>query len=56
MEKNYINKNIFKKIDINDIDKILEDMKVEKTVLNFFSNNIFFECQNSSITTSLIEK
>lgn len=36
-------KNIFKKIDINDIDKILEDMKVEKTVLNFFSNNIFFE-------------
>ncbi len=36
-------KNVFKQSDINDIDKILEDMKLEKTIFNFFSNDDFFE-------------
>ena len=36
-------KNVFKKSDINDIDKILEDMKLEKTIFNFFSKDNFFE-------------
>lgn len=36
-------KNVFKQSDINDIDKILEDMKLQKTVFNFFSNDYFFE-------------
>lgn len=36
-------KNVFKQSNINDIDKILEDMKLEKTIFNFFSNDDFFE-------------
>lgn len=36
-------KNVFKQSDINDIDKILEDMKLERTIFNFFSNDVFFE-------------
>lgn len=36
-------KNVFKQSDINNIDKILEDMKLEKTIFNFFSNDDFFE-------------
>ncbi len=36
-------KNVFKQSDINNIDKILEDMKLEKSIFNFFSNDDFFE-------------
>lgn len=36
-------KNVFKQSDINDIDKILKDMKLQKTVFNFFSNDYFLE-------------
>lgn len=36
-------KNVFKQSDFKDIDKILEDMKLEKTIFNFFSNDVFFE-------------
>lgn len=36
-------KNVFKKTDIKDVDKILEDMKLEKTIFNFFSNPEFYE-------------
>lgn len=36
-------KNVFKQSDINNIDKMLEDMKLEKTIFNFFSNDDFFE-------------
>lgn len=35
-------KSVFKQTDINNIDKILEDMKLEKTIFNFFSNDEFF--------------
>lgn len=31
----YFDKNVFKKININDIDKVLEDMKFEKVFLIF---------------------
>lgn len=37
------NKNVFNQSDINDIDKILRGMKLEKTIFNFFSNDDFFE-------------
>lgn len=36
-------KNVFKKININDIDKVLEDMKFEKSIFNFFSSKSFYE-------------
>ena len=36
-------KNVFKKTNINDMDKILEDMKLEKTIFNFFSSDEFYE-------------
>ena len=39
-------KNVFKQSDINDVDKLLEDMKLEKTVFNFFSNDYFMEIVN----------
>ena len=35
-------KNVFRQSDINDIDKVLENMKLEKTIFNFFSNDEFF--------------
>lgn len=35
-------KNVFKQSDINDLDKILENMKLEKSVFNYFSNENFF--------------
>lgn len=36
-------KNVFKQSNIDNIDKILEDMKLERTIFNFFSNNEFLE-------------
>ena len=45
-------KNVFKQSDINDIDKILEDMKLEKSIFSFFSNDVFLgivELINSAI-------
>lgn len=39
----YFDKNVFKKININDIDKVLEDMKFEKSIFNFFSSDGFYE-------------
>lgn len=39
----YFDKNVFKKININDIDKVLEDMKFEKSIFNFFSRDGFYE-------------
>lgn len=36
-------KNVFRKMDINDMDKILEDLKLEKTIFNFFSSDTFLE-------------
>lgn len=44
--------NVFRQSDINDIDKILEDMKLEKAIFNFFSNDEFLgivEQVNNSI-------
>lgn len=35
-------KNVFIQSDINDIDKVLENMKLETTIFNFFSNAEFF--------------
>lgn len=45
-------KNVFKQSDIDDLDKILENMKLERSVFNYFSNENFFEIVdmiNSSI-------
>ena len=39
----YFDKNVFKKTNINDMDKILEDMKFEKSIFNFFSSEGFYE-------------
>ena len=39
----YFDKNIFKKTNINDMDKALEDMKFEKSIFNFFSSDGFYE-------------
>lgn len=36
-------KNVFRQSDINDIDKVLENMKLEKTIFNFFSNDEFLQ-------------
>ena len=39
----YFDKNVFKKTNINDMDKALEDMKFEKSIFNFFSSEGFYE-------------
>lgn len=39
----YFDKNVFKKTNINDMDKVLEDMKFEKSIFNFFSSDGFYE-------------
>ncbi len=36
-------KNVFKQSDIDDLDKILGNMKLERSVFNYFSNDKFFE-------------
>lgn len=42
----YFDKNVFKKTNIYDMDKVLEDMKFEKSIFNFFSSDEFYEIVN----------
>lgn len=51
----YFDKNVFKKTNINDMDKILEDMKFEKSIFNFFSSEGFYEIVDE-INNSIVGK